>query len=136
MKRTKLYGWLGAALLALLILPGCAELTAPLHAPTAVANEAPAAQAQRLTREAIDEANAALTALNRTITQNAGDVWSKAQAQAYLDQSKALGARVDQAREALRLGNLAEAKNQAELVKQAILALHAKAAAEARKETQ
>ena len=127
-------------LLAVLLLAftvGCGTvggLTRPVHAPTTIENEAPMAKALRLAHIAIDEANAALTALNVTIGNNAAaGVWTKDQAQGYLDLSKMYGAKVDAAREALRLGNVADATSQAELVKTFILMLHKKVAEEARK---
>jgi len=125
------------ALFLILLLAGCAGMsgmTQPLHAPVAVTNEDSAVKAYRVAHEAIDEANAALNALNITIGNNAASgVWTKEQAQDYLDQSKAQGKKLDVAREALRFGNLADANTQAELVKTLLLNLQRKVAAEARK---
>ena len=86
-------------------------------------------------RRAVDESNAALAALNQVIGDNvAAGIWTKSQAQALLDDSKAAGKKLDAAREMLRAGQALEAKTQAELIKQAVLALHRRVAAEARKE--
>jgi hypothetical protein len=130
----KLFNIIGAVFLAL-ALSGCATwqaMTQPVHGENAVTTEAPAVRAARV---AIDEANASLTGLNNVIGQNIdAAVWSKAQAQAYLDESKAYGRRVDNARELLRGGLLADAKSQAEAVKYLILLMHKRVAAEARKE--
>lgn len=113
-----------------LLIAGCG-LTAPLHDPDKAATESTAVNAARV---AIDEGNALLTAVNRTIGANVeAGVWTKSQAQAYLDESKALGKRLDQAREALRLGDIRDARAQADAVKALITALHARVAAEARR---
>lgn len=123
------------AVLALVFALGGCVSTAPLQTPAVIENESPAAKALRLAHVAVNEANAALTALNNVIGSNAeAGVWTKAQAQGYLDQSKEYGKKVDGARAALRLGNLTEARSQAELVKSMILLLHRKVAEQARKE--
>jgi len=117
------------------LMGGCAVvqgLTQPLHGDKAVTTEAPAVRAARV---AIDEANAYLTALNKVIGDNAATgVWTKEQAQVYLDESKAYGKRVDNARELLRGGLLTDAQSQAEVVKALILTLHKRVAEAARKE--
>jgi len=117
------------------LLSGCGTwqaLTQPVHGDKAVTTEAPAVRAARV---AIDEANASLTGLNNVIGQNVeAKVWTKAQAQAYLDQSKDYGKKVDDARDFLRGGLLTEAKSQADAAKSLILILHTRVAAEARKE--
>lgn len=119
---------LGAFVLILgtLALPGC-QMQPLREKPTA---EAAAVQNART---AIDEANAALTALNTVIAQNAVDgVWTKAQAQSYLDKSKGYGKQADQARALLRAGDPLKAENQAKLLRQAILVLHREIAQQAR----
>lgn len=84
-------------------------------------------------RTAVDEANAALTALNNVIGQNVVDgVWTKPQAQTYLDKSKAFGKQADDARALLRAGDPLKAENQAKLLRQAILVLHKEVAQQAR----
>jgi len=122
-----------ALLLLALLLSGCGamqSMTEPIHAKPST--EAPAVEAARTL---IDETNAALIALDRAIDANIDDkIWDKQQAQTVFDESKALGKRLDQAREALRLGDPLDAKTQAEAIKFAILALHRKVAAQARKE--
>jgi len=130
----KLYGIIGAIILAL-ALGGCGTLqgmSEPLHGDQAATTEAPA---MRNARVAVDEANASLTALNKVIGDNAETgVWTKAQAQGYLNDSKAYGKKVDAARELLRGGLLVDAKSQAEAVKALILVLHKRVADAARKE--
>ena len=124
-----------AALSAVFALGGCGvmqELTQPLHGDTALTAESPQMRAARI---AVDEANASLTALNIVIGDNADTgVWTKSQAQGYLDDSKKYGEKVDKARDLMRDGLLSEAKSQAELVKSLILTLHKRAADAARKE--
>lgn len=116
-------------------LAGCGAaqgLFSPLHkeqAPEAAAAESPQAKALRLARFSIDEANAALTAFNQTIGGNvANQVWTPDEAQSYLDESKGFGKRLDQAREALRLGNIGDAQAQAEALRAAIIKLQQLAA--------
>jgi len=116
-------------------LGGCGLMQAasqPVHGEKAVTTEAPALRAARV---AIDEANASLVGLNTVIGQNVeSGVWTKAQGQGYLDESRAAGRRLDGAREALRGGLLLDAKSQAEAVRLLVLTLHKRVAAEARKE--
>jgi len=119
-------------LIILAVLSACVTMTESLHNPEAVSTEAPAVKAART---AIDEGNALLTAVNRTIGANVdAKVWTRAQAQGYLDQSAGLGGRLDQAREALRLGNPGDAQAKADAVRSLILALQRKIAEEARKD--
>jgi predicted small lipoprotein YifL len=120
-----------ALILCLAFLTGCPSLT-PLHRPTTEVLT-PAQQAQKAARIAVDEANAALTALNRTIAQNVMEgIWTKAQGQSALDESKAQGRNVDKAITALEAGLYLDAQNQAELAKRVILSLHKKASEKAR----
>src|SRR3990172_2871109 len=92
------------------LLSGCAgmgSIVEPLHDTPAIEAESPQAKALRLAHAAVNEADAALFALDKVIGANAeAGIWTKAQAQGYLDQSKEYGARVDKARDALRIGNL------------------------------
>ena len=121
------FGITSALLIIMALLAGCTMLqnmTQPLHAPVAVENEDAMVRAYRLAHATVDEANAALTVLNRTIGNNAASgVWTKAHAQHYLDQSKEKGKDLDKAREALKLGNIASAQTQAEAVKKLVIAL-------------
>lgn len=135
-------GFIRLALLPLLFLMalyGCAVmegLTSPLHKqPTAEqeAAETPAQKALRLAHATIDEANAALLSLDKVINDNFDNqVWTKAEAQGYLDQSVKFGKQLDKAREALRLGDLTGAQQQAEALRNLIITLQRKAAAGAR----
>lgn len=116
------------------LLAGCVS-TAPLQTPVVVENESTEAKALRLAHVAVNEASAALTALNNVIGSNAeSGVWTKAQAQSYLDTSKEYGKQVYRARVLLSMGNPLEARTQAELVKSMIMILHKKVAEAARKE--
>ena len=57
-----------------------------------------------------------------------------AQAQGYLNESKAAGKKVDDARNLLRLGFVNEAKTEAEAIKVVLIVLQRRIATEARKE--
>lgn len=133
--RLSLLPFLFALALAAGSLTGCG-LTEPLHKPADPSVVlTPQQQAQQLARHTVEEANAALTAVNRTIATNVtAKVWTKAQAQSYLDESKKYGKQVDAARDALRLLNFSDAQAQAGAVKALILELQKRIAAEARKE--
>ena len=128
------FGLIAAALLVI-TLSGCAAMSgvfSPLHAPQTdaqAAAETPEQKALRLAREAVDESNAALLSLNKTIDANIDNqVWQAAEAQDYLDQSVAFGKKLTQARDALRLGNFADAQQQAEALRTLIILLQKKAA--------
>ena len=116
-------------------LSGCGVtqgLTQPLHDEKVQPTES---AVMRTARIAVDEANASLTALDKVIGQNAeSGVWTRAQAQDYLDTSKEYGRKVDAARAALRSGLPVDAQSQAEVVKVLILTLHKRVAEAARKE--
>lgn len=112
-------------------LGGC-QLFAPLHKQTSTVGMTVVRQAERAARVAVDEANAALTALNRTIATNVKEgIWTKERAQEALNESKIQGARVDAAASALVAGLYLDAQNQAELAKKVITTLHKKAAEKA-----
>jgi soluble cytochrome b562 len=84
-------------------------------------------------QEAINEANVYLTATANVIKQNAEDkVYTKDEAQRYLDKVRDLAKQVDNA-QALVTAGLPNAKDQAELVRALIIALHREVAARARK---
>ena len=120
--------------LVLAVLPACAfvgpvEPVAPIAVPTTL----PAAGKQA--QNAINEANIDLTAAASVINANIKDaIWTKAQAQAYLDKVRDYSKRVDRAQEAVRLGDFGSAKGQVEAVRSLILILHREVAAQARKE--
>lgn len=121
--------------LLLLFLVGCG-LTSPLHNKPVPADETPAQKALREAHNAIDEANAALFALNKTISSNIkAGVWTRQQAQAYLNQSVDYGAKVDKARDLLKLGDITNAQQQAAAIKLLIIELHKQVAQQAGKET-
>jgi len=106
------------------------DTTEPLHKQQST-ESAPVTAA----RTAIDEANALLTSINRVITQNVNDkIGTAAQAQGYLNESKAAGKKVDDARNLLHLGFVNEAKTEAEAIKVVLIALQRRIAIEARKE--
>ena len=89
----------------------------------------PAEQAQL----AVNEANLSLTAAANVVAGNLKDrVWTKAQAQGYLDKIKDLSHQVDRAQELIRLGDFTQGKTQAEVVKAALIILHREIAAKAR----
>lgn len=120
------------ALAVVLGLSGCETVKSmadPLR--SSASKEAPAVAAARTV---IDEGYALLTAVNKVIGENvSAGVWSKAQAQDYLDRSREMRIRLDSARDMLRAGDPLNAKNQAELIRTAILALQKRIAADARK---
>lgn len=133
-----------SVLLVLLVmcLSACAAVTGlfePLHAPQAKqesAVETPEQKMQKalkVTQDAIDEANALLISIKKTIGQNVHNkVWTSSEGQNYLDETRKVDTKLDQAREALRLGNMTDAQAQAEAVKQLILALQRRIAEAAR----
>ena len=82
---------------------------------------------------AVNEANLSLTAAANVVAGNLKDrVWTKAQAQGYLDKIKDLSHQVDRAQELIRLGDFTQGKTQAEVVKAALIILHREIAAKAR----
>jgi soluble cytochrome b562 len=100
-----------------------------IKAPTTLPAAGVAAQAS------INEANLALTAAANVIAQNVKDrIWTKAQAQGYLDKVRTYANQVDRAQQLVRLGDFAGGKTQAEAVKALIIVLHREAAAAARKD--
>ena len=84
-------------LILALALPGCAlfgpvEPITSIKAPTTLSEAGQAAQA------AVNEANLSLTAAANIIGQNVKDrIWTKTQAQGYLDKVKDYAKRTDQA---------------------------------------
>lgn len=89
----------------------------------------PAEQAQL----AVNEANLALTAAANVVAGNVKDrIWTKAQAQGYLNKIRDYARDVDRAQELIRLGSFELGKSQAELTKSLIIILHREIAAKAR----
>lgn len=132
--RLSMLPWL-AVVSVVLLMTGCAAVQgvfSPLHTPQTdeqAAAETPQQKALRLAHAALDEANAALVALNTTIGDNVtNQVWGRNEAQDYLDQSKTFGKKLDAAREALRIGNFTDAQQQAEALRTLIILLQKKAA--------
>ncbi|MDH4172140.1 MAG: hypothetical protein OEW90_05000 [Betaproteobacteria bacterium] len=118
-----------AAMSMILTLPACKSFTEPVHGVTSTESKAVAAA-----RNAIDEANVLLASVNKVIGDNAAaGVWTKAQAQGWLDETKAAGKKVGEARELLRAGLVVDAQTQAEAIRRVILAIQKRIAAEARK---
>lgn len=100
----------------------------PIAVPTSLPEAGKAAQ------QAINEANIALTAAYRVIGDNAeAGVWTKGQAQGYMDKVNGYSGQVDEAQAALDRGMWATAASQAALVNQLILALSKEVASQARK---
>jgi hypothetical protein len=118
----------------LTILPGCA-LLGPVEpvAPIGVPSTLP--EAGKQAQNAINEANVGLAAAANVIAANVRDgIYTKAQAQAYLDQVKDYARKIDRAQEAVKLGDFSSAQGQADAVRSLILILHREVAAQARKE--
>lgn len=83
-------------------------------------------------QDAINEANVTLTAVANVIAQNVKDgIFTKDEAQKYLDQVKDLARKVDTAQALIRAGDPKGAE-QAELLRTLIVALHREVAARAR----
>jgi hypothetical protein len=110
-------------------ISGCQALTQPLHSKPS--EESPAVAA---TRVAIDEGYAGVISLNRVIVDNASaGVWTKAQAQGYFAESERARSLLDNARTLLRMGDVAGAKTQVEVVRITLQALQRGIASAARK---
>lgn len=118
-----------ALLLSLaLLLPSCA-LFAPAEIPVSQQLSVQAQAAQK----SINEANVALASAANVIAQNVTDgIMTKPEAQAMLDKVKDYAKKVDAAQTLLNSGDILSAKNQADLIKSAILALHKEVAKRAR----
>lgn len=107
--------------LVLLSIPGCSVLTPPGSIPVSQSLSPAAQQAQSL----INEANVLLTAAANVIAQNVVDgIYTKDEGQAQLNKVKALAAQVDKAAALLMAGEVLSAKDQAELTRKLIIALH------------
>lgn len=117
----------------LVFLPACSVI-GPLQ-PAPVGASASLPEAGRVAQAAVNEANIALTAAAHVIAANVKDgIWTKPQAQSYLDKVKEYAKRVDQAQDLVRLGSFASAQAQADTVRALIVVLHREVAAQARKE--
>jgi PBP1b-binding outer membrane lipoprotein LpoB len=118
-----------------LMLGGC-SMFGPLETATPMSVPTTLPEAGRQAQLAINEANLALTAAANVIAANVKDgIWTKAQAQGYLDKVREYAKQVDRAQEAVRLGQFSTAQAQANAVQALILILHREAAAQARKES-
>lgn len=118
------------------LMGGCALFgpVEPVSRGTVSSTLPPAGQQAQL---AINEANLTLAAAANVIAGNLKDrIWTKQQAQGYLDKVKDYARQVDRAQELVRLGEFAQGKTQAEAVRALIIVLHREIAAQARKEAQ
>lgn len=112
-----------------LLLPAC-SLMQPAEVP--VNTTLPAAV--QTVQKTITEANILITAAANVVAQNYKDgISTKEEAMAYALKLKDMADKLDSAQQALRLGDLTNAKNQAELIQKAITLLHKEVAAKARK---
>lgn len=112
-----------------LLLPAC-SLMQPAEVP--VNTTLPAAV--QTVQKTITEANILITAAANVVSQNYKDgISTKEEAMAYALKLKDMADTLDSAQQALRLGDLTNAKNQAELIQKAITLLHKEVAAKARK---
>lgn len=81
----------------------------------------------------INETNILLTATANVVAQNLKDgVYTKAEAQSYLDKVKSLASQVDTAQALIRVGDMT-AMDKTKLIQQAVVVLHREVAARARK---
>ena len=89
----------------------------------------PAEQAQL----AVNEANLSLTAAANVVAGNVKDrIWTKEQAQGYLNKIRDYARDVDRAQDLVRAGQFELGKSQAELTKSLIIILHREIAQKAR----
>jgi len=118
----------------LFLLPGCGSLGTVQPTPGAAAATA-LPEAGKQAQLAINEANVTLTTAAVVIRGNIKDqIWTKEQAQSYLDKVKLYRKDVDRAQEAVDAGNFITANGQANAVRSLIVILHREVAAQARKE--
>ena len=111
-----------------LTLPACAIL-GPVEPVSTKKPTSAAEQAQY----AVNEANLGLTAAANVVAGNVKDrIWTKTQAQPYLDKIRDYARQTDRAQELIRLGQFDAGKTQAEATKALILILHREIAAKAR----
>lgn len=113
-----------------LVLPGC-----QLFGTVEPVSTRPITSAAEQAQNAVNEANLGLTAAANVIAANVKDrIWTKQQAQPYLDKVKDYARQVDRAQELIRLGQFDSARTQAEAVRALIVVLHREVAAKAREE--
>lgn len=120
--------------IVLALLPGCGVF-GPVQPVTSMSVPTTLPEAGREAQNVINEATLAITAAANVVRLNVKDeIWTKAQAQGYLDKLAGYLKDIDRAQDALDLGNFTSAKAQADLLSSLILILHREAAAQARKE--
>lgn len=111
-------------LLAALAIGGCAAVQ-PLPAPVVAPEASAAAKAMAKAQQAVNEANVALTSINKAITSGVSTgMLSVPSAKDLGARADKLGAQVDNAQRLIRLGK-GEAVTEAELVRSLVLALYA-----------
>ena len=82
---------------------------------------------------AVNEANLSLAAAANVVSSNVKDrIWTKEQAQGYLNKIRDYAKDVDRAQDLVRAGQFELGKSQAELTKSLIIILHREIAAKAR----
>jgi len=123
-----------ALLPMLFLMQGCGVFGPVQPTPGAAAATA-LPEAGKQAQLAINEANVTIAAAAAVIRGNITDqIWTKAQAQGYLDKVKSYRKDVDRAQEALDAGSFVTAQGQANAVRSLIVILHREVAAQARKE--
>ena len=126
--RTILIAVLGAATIAL--GSGCS-----LVAPSDIQVSQSLPKAAQEVQKAINESNVLIIASANVLAQNLKDgVMLKAEVDGYAVKLRQMAAQVDKSQGLLRLGDIASARTQAELIQKAITALHKEVAARARKQ--
>jgi len=126
--RTILIAVLGAATIAL--GSGCS-----LVAPSDIQVSQSLPKAAQEVQKAINESNVLIIASANVLAQNLKDgVMLKAEVDGYAVKLRQMAAQVDKSQDLLRLGDIASARTQAELIQKAITALHKEVAARARKQ--
>ena len=118
---------LGALTIA---LGGCADLLRPADVPVSQSLPVAAQSVQKT----INEVNIALTAAANVVAQNKADgIYNDAEVAGYKAQLQDAARQVDKAQNLLRLGDIASARTQAEIVERLILALHKEVVARSRR---
>lgn len=113
-------------LIAALLLPGCALITPP-SVPAAVDVTAPAKSEKERVQRAINAANLDITALAETVRNNfkSGAVTAEEANRTFLD-LREMGARLDKAQAAIRLGGVLTPEDDPQLVIDALVKLRAR----------
>lgn len=118
-------------IVALALFLSACTLFQPADIPVSQSLSSQAQTAQK----AINEANVTLTATASVIAQNVSEgIYTKPEAQSYLNKVKDLAKKVDAAQVLLHGGNILDAKNQAELLASLIVTLHREVTSKARKQ--